>query len=148
MRDEELILRFFAFHVKKLKSYRTPLKHWLNDIAQDGRRYSDVEVQKLGTAWRSTINNCLKIFSPEECFRRLPLTTKVVNRALMDRTMQSLSEVNGQTAQRIRRQFRRRYMDILKNDEFEDLTRKSVDHKSRTKWRFGMWKAHVTSGLL
>ena len=36
MRDEELVLRFIAFHVHGVDSYRTPQKHWLNDAAKAG----------------------------------------------------------------------------------------------------------------
>lgn len=36
LRDEELILRFYAFEMLGLKTYRTPLKHWLNDAAKKG----------------------------------------------------------------------------------------------------------------
>ena len=38
MRDEELALRFFAFRVHGLKSYRTPLKHWINAAVKYGRK--------------------------------------------------------------------------------------------------------------
>ena len=36
MRDEELILRFFALQLLGLESYNTPQKYWLNDAADQG----------------------------------------------------------------------------------------------------------------
>jgi hypothetical protein len=32
--DEEIILRFFAYQILGLKTYKTPLKNWLNDAAR------------------------------------------------------------------------------------------------------------------
>ncbi len=55
MRDEELILRFFAFHVYGLKTYRTPQKHWLNYVAMEGQEYSSERVAQLESVWKSTI---------------------------------------------------------------------------------------------
>ena len=40
MRDEELILRFFAFHLFGIDSYKTPQKHWLNEVADKGRGFA------------------------------------------------------------------------------------------------------------
>ena len=41
MRDEELALRFFAWALHGIESYRTPQKHWLNEVAKAGRRYPE-----------------------------------------------------------------------------------------------------------
>lgn len=44
MRDEELALRFFAFQLHGVESYRTPQKHWLNDAAKQGRSYPEGKI--------------------------------------------------------------------------------------------------------
>ena len=148
MRDEELILRFFAFHILGLDGYRTPQKNWLNDVASGGRGYSNEEIERLASVWRRAIRNCLLVFDPNECFRRLPLNGRqVINRALMDLTMYSLKGVRKNVVEKKATEFYRRYTALIKDDEFADLITRSIDHKSRTMRRFELWSERVTSGL-
>lgn len=150
LRDEELILRFFAFYIGGVGSYRTPQKHWLNDAAKEGRKFTEQKTGELRNAWQHAIHNCLLVFPPEECFRRLPLGSrpKVINRALMDLTMMSLVQVPSEDVVKVKSEMYDRYVGILQNEEFLDLISKSVDHKSRTLRRFALWNEHVTSGIL
>ena len=148
MRGEELILRFFAFYLHGLESYRTPQKRWLNDAATKGRGYSDAEISRLHQVWENTLYKCLLVFKPLECFRRLPLTERpVVNRALMDLTMSSLVNVSEDTVKQNAEEFYRRYLSILTTEEFHDLITRSVDHKSRTLRRFELWSEIVMPDL-
>ena len=148
MRDEELILRFFAFYIHKLESYRTPQKRWLNDAADLGRNYSPECIESLASTWKNAIKNCLLIFQPSECFRRLPLTKRqVVNRALMDLTMSTLADIPGEEVQKVSETFHKRYTLLMQNGEFEDLITRSVDHKSRVLRRFEIWSNEITEGL-
>lgn len=139
MRDEEIVLRFFAFHIGGLKSYRTPQKHWLNDAAKAGRKYGPAKIQALRTDWEEAIDVSLCWFSPEECFRRLDSSSKVINRALFDLVMKTASEVSPDGAPDCRKAIRKQYIKILKNEEFNDLISRAVDHTKRTKRRFEMW---------
>ena len=148
MRDEELILRFLAFYTRGLDSYKTPQKHWLNQAANEGRKYSREHTERLASIWKSTIDKCLLIFQPDECFRRLPLKkNQVVNRALMDLTMASVADVPIDDVRRKARIFYERYIDLLQDSEFEDLITRSIDHKSRTQRRFQLWSEIITSDL-
>jgi Protein of unknown function DUF262. len=141
MRDEELALRFFAFHEHGLTSYRTPQKHWLNDAAKQGRKYSNSKTKELHDLWNTTIEASLEWFEPRECFRRLPLQgSGVVNRALFDLVMISAARVGPRRARKVRKSFRSKYQALLtKNDEFNDLISRAVDHTKRTKRRFEIW---------
>jgi len=149
MRGEELILRFFAFHTLGIEGYRTPQKHWLNDMAKAGMTYSPDQIQQYDRLWKSTIDKCLLIFEPNECFRRLPLARPkmVINRALMDLVMSSLSAIQADRVEQIGPEFRNRYMAIVGNEEFDDLITRAIDHKSRTLRRFELWRQHVLDGL-
>ena len=149
MRDQELILRFFAFNIKGVDGYRTPQKHWLNEVAEDGQRIADVQIAVYRDLWKKTIDNCLLVFPPDKCFRRLPASkSKVINRALMDLTMDTLSRVSSDKAQEIAEPLRERYSRLFSDNDFLDLISKSVDHTSRTKRRFSIWHDMVTYGLL
>lgn len=148
MRDEELILRYFAFYNFGLDGYSTPQKRWLNDMASTGRDYSEREINELTSLWEKTIRNCLTIFEPHECFRRLPLTKRqVINRALMDLTMYSLSNVPKSVVEGNAELFYRRYIELVNDGEFADLITRSIDHKSRTRRRFELWSERVMDGL-
>ena len=148
MRDEEMILRFFAFYILGQESYETPQKNWLNKAADHGRGFTGEEIQSLASVWKNTIDNCLLIFRPEECFRRIPTTKRhVVNRALMDLTMVSLIGVPSPDVERESSSFYDRYEALLKDEEFEDLIARSIDHKSRMQRRFELWSNNITIGL-
>lgn len=148
MRDEELILRYFAFQTLGLESYNTPQKYWLNDAADEGRNYDAQTIEALALRWKHTMEKCLVIFEPEECFRRIPIAKRhVVNRALMDLTMYSLTKVPTDAVKRSSGEFYRRYTELLQQSEFEDLITRSIDHKSRTHRRFELWSEEVISGL-
>lgn len=148
MRDEELILRFFAFQILGLASYKTPQKRWLNEAADRGRDYSSEQINSLDKEWRHTIRNCLIIFDPHECFRRLPLERRqVINRALMDLTMYSLAGVPADVVEANAKLYYQRYTGIVQDEEFAELITRSIDHKSKTMRRFGMWSKRVTGDL-
>jgi hypothetical protein len=141
MRDEELALRFFAFLVHGIDSYRTPQKHWLNDAAKEGQKYSAIQIQALKVKWEHSINTSLSWFDSKECFRRDPTSrTKVLNRALFDLIMLQASKLAPDVALLHRDLFRERFSALLKNDEFKDLISRAVDHTKRTKRRFEMWR--------
>jgi len=140
MRDEELVLRFFAFHIGGLSSYRTPQKHWLNDAAKAGRRYPPERIEDLKLVWTRAIDTALTWFEPSECFRR-PSDGKVraVNRALFDLTLHAATSTTPLGAESSRNQFRSCYAELLSSDEFLDLVSRAVDHTSRTVRRFKLW---------
>jgi len=149
MKGEELILRFFAFHLGGVNSYKTPQKHWLNDIADMGRKFNQEKIDALENAWVGALEKSLLIFKSNECFRRLPLdrSKSVINLALMDLTMTSLAKMSKDKVRNISTIYYEQYIKILKNDEFSDLITRAVDHKTRTLLRFKLWNEIVIENL-
>ena len=145
LRDEELILRFFAFDILGLKTYRTPQKNWLNDAAKAGQKYSARKIKLLLDRWHDTIDTCLVWFDEKECFRRE--ATKPLNRALFDLVVNAAKDLPDGKAKAIKKQFRAAYAALEQNDEFQDLISRAVDHTSRTKRRFEIWNEKMT-GIL
>ncbi len=144
MRDEELALRFFAWQLQGVETYRTPQKHWLNDAAHAGQSYSAAKISELRAMWEGAINNSLIWFDPLECFRRWPVQRyRTINRALFDLTMCTAAIVSPDTAKAVRSSFRAEYERLLRNVEFEDLISRAIDHTRRTKRRLQIWKDHV-----
>lgn len=145
LRDEELILRFFAFHIDGLGSYRTPQKRWLNDVAENGRHYTDDRLAELERTWKRAIDKSLILFPPRACFRRVDREGKrqVVNRALMDLIMTTMAEKPRATVERQASEFRRHFGLLFEDEEFQDLIGRSIDHKSRTHRRFEIWNERL-----
>lgn len=141
MRDEELLLRFFAFHIGGLEQYRTPQKHWLNEVAKSGRKYPDKKIEELRNVWSTALNNSLLWFSPEECFRSsIDAPPKAINRAVFDLVTQTAVNTTPEAAKKSRPKLRRKLGSLLADDEFQDLISRSVDHTKRTKRRFELWE--------
>lgn len=144
MRDEELVLRFFAFHTHGIKSYRTPQKHWLNDAAKAGMKYDQPEIEKLRNVWQGAIDTSLTWFDPSECFRRLPVgKSRAINRALFDLTTYTATKFKPNDAAALRKDIRREYQNLVKSAEFDDLISRAVDHTKRTKRRFELWEKAI-----
>ncbi|WP_249605173.1 DUF262 domain-containing protein [Chromobacterium sp. IRSSSOUMB001] len=137
MRDEELILRFFAFKIKGIENYKTPQKHWLNEVAKDGRKLSTEEVNQFKEKWDRAIQNSLIWFNEKTCFRRPG--AKVINRALFDLIMDFAERNSTALAQSSKNDFLEKYRQIIANEEFQDLISRAVDHTSRTRRRFKLW---------
>lgn len=149
MRDEELVLRFFAFHIHGFESYKTPQKNWLNFAADAGRSYTKEMINELQDVWEKSINNSLAWFSPTECFRRqiCKEKTTAINRALFDLVMYSASKIDFDTAKIKREQVRDKFNDLLKQDEFIDHISRAVDHKKRTNRRLELWNKYIGAVL-
>lgn len=141
LRDEEIILRFFAFQLLGLDSYRTPLKFWLNDAAKFGRKMSVAEVIRLKTIWEFALTNSVLLFPENMAFRRPG--SRAINRALFDLAMSTASSLSGPPSDAGRALFQLSLDSLLNNDEFSDLISRSVDHVKRTKRRFEIWQAAI-----
>lgn len=145
MREEELILRFFAFYIEGVETYRTPQKYWLNSVAKAGMKFTESRIEELRQAWMSTMENCNVWFSPKECFRRP--NGKIVNRALFDLICRSASKITNAQALSIKSEFLAKFDHLLRDAEFVDLISRAVDHTSRTRRRFQLWDENF-QGLL
>lgn len=145
MRGEELILRFLALYMDGWDQYRTPQKHWLNEFARKGRNFTPERIALLSEAWKQTIENCLLVFAPNECFRRYLGDEKrsVINRSLMDLVMTSFAGREPQTVRAISCEFRKGYTEILGDKEFQDLIDRSSDHRLRTLRRLEIWNERL-----
>jgi hypothetical protein len=147
LRDEELILRFFAFYVNGLDSYRTPQKHWLNDLAKEGRSYSEDRIGELGEVWKRAVSNCLIVFPPQDCFRRVDHDGKrrVINRALMDLVMTTMAGRDESLVQERKDNFLKQYRELFNDETFLDLISRAIDHKKRTLKRFEIWNDRLVT---
>ncbi len=138
MRDQELVLRYFSFQELKLSSYSTPLKVWLNRMAQNARSYEEDKIENLKNKWNNMISVAIIVFDHKECFRRE--RGGLINKALFDLLSSTFSEISEECALNNKSDIRGSYYSLLKNEEFDDLISRAVDHKSRTLRRFELWE--------
>lgn len=140
MKDEELILRYFAFKLKGIGTYRTPQKFWLNDAANHYKKIADTELQSLKNDWKRGVRNSVAIFG-NQAFRRAGDGTRSqpINKALVDLNMLTLSKISLERAKEVSERYQELELELLNDQEFDDLIARSVDHVSRTKRRFQLW---------
>lgn len=138
MRDEETILRYFAFRNLGLDSYRTPLKNWFNDAAQFDQNSGPDRLKELNDDWENMLKVSTALFAPLECFRRPK--SKLINKSLFDLVSFTARHIDLAQAVDNRARFRRDYFDLIQTEEFEDLISRAVDHKKRTERRFEIWR--------
>lgn len=141
LRDEELVLRFFAYNELGLSTYRTPLKHWLNDASKAGRKFPNEKIEELRGLWRNAIEVSLIWFDAEECYRRP--SSKALNRALFDLISQTAKRIDPTIARKVRGAVRAAFDTLLNDEEFVDLISRAVDHKKRTDRRFELWNQEL-----
>ena len=146
LRDEELILRFFAYHNLGLATYRTPLKHWLNDAAKAGRKYSAAAIGEQRAIWDNALANAIAWQGAKGVFRRPE--GRSINRALFDLVMWTAKKVAPGEASNLAHDFNQLFLAIMDDEDFTDLIGRAVDHKSRTIRRFDMWISNVERPLL
>ena len=146
MKDEELILRYFAFKINGLSTYRTPQKFWLNSVADSGQSMNEAILDELRADWLRGLGNCIEIFG-EECFRRPKESGKrqPINKALVDLNLLTLSSVQSVDAKKMGPKYRLIQNKLLENVEFSDLIGRAVDHKSRTDRRFSLWNEAMSA---
>ena len=119
LRDEEVILRFFAFHEQGLNSYKTPQKHWLNEAAKAGRRYSAEKIADLETVWKRAIRKFAHLVRSKRLFWRPG--SRAINKALFDLVAAFAKRFDAEAARAVRDRFRWTYFKLMEDEEFSDL---------------------------
>ncbi len=139
-RDVELVLRFFAFKIYGVDKYRSPLKNWLNDLAKEGRNFGEQKIERCFEDWDLMLTNMSSWFSPRECFRRKGKS--LLNRGIFDLMSQVAVNYTSGEPEAVRAAVRQAYYDALDDENYLEVTSKSIDHKSRTISRFSIWDSY------
>ncbi len=125
MRDQELILRFFALYFWSDK-YSDPMKQFLNKFMSHNKNlnvYSDAELMQLFVGTIETIERCIgyKVFKPQ----------KTLNAAVFDSIMVGIAK-RLETGQIINcSSLKDAYNTLLKNSDFATATERATGNKER-----------------
>jgi hypothetical protein len=127
LKDQELILRFFAF-LYDAERYKRPMKEFLNDFMGRNRHLAELNVDTLKTDFQRTIDLLTSALTPTELFRP---GGRAINAAVFDAVMVG-------TAQRVKAdedpgvaEISAAYQDLLKDEAFiQAYTRATADEAS------------------
>lgn len=134
LKDNELILRFLAFLLER-SSYKRPFRGFLDGFAARHRVVTLEERSRFTTVFASTIasvKNALgrSAFRPENA----------MNAAVFDAVMVTLAERFEAGNQLDSDAIKRKYAELMKDEEFNDVFRRSTADEDRLQKRFHLAK--------
>jgi hypothetical protein len=129
MRDQELILRFFAFYYNS-ENYETPMKEFLNRFMARNRDLSKYSGESLGALFNQSISTIYSAVG-KRAFR----PSRAINIAVFDAVMVGLTRrLNARTPPSIAT-VKTSYDLLLANQDFLDITQHSTGHPTNVEKR-------------
>jgi hypothetical protein len=132
MRDQELILRFFAFYYN-LPNYRTPMKEFLNKFMAWNRYLARIPAARLTALFSATITLIFDALG-KQAFRPV----RSLNTAVFDSVMVGVGKRLTASAAPSASGVRTAYQRLVENDEFILMTQHSTGHPTNVERRFEM----------
>lgn len=132
MRDQELILRFFAFYYNA-QNYETPMKEFLNKFMARNRDLTKYSGESLNSLFKQSIAIIYKAVG-KRAFR----PSRAINIAVFDAVMVGitcrLQKGNVPSIDGVRSS----YESLLSNEEFLEVTQHSTGHPTNVKSRLDL----------
>jgi hypothetical protein len=113
MRDQELILRFFALYYE-LDNYSKPMKEFLTNFTNDTRKGDEVRLSQMRKTFANVTQTILEVFGTKAL---KPL--KTVNAAQCDSIMYGVAKRLDQGPIIDKVELKRKYDELLANQEFK-----------------------------
>jgi hypothetical protein len=129
MRDQELILRFFAFYFHG-QSYTAPMKEFLNRFMAWDRNLNRIPGEVLHTLFTRTIGLVYEAIG-KQAFR----PSRAINTAVFDAVMVGIARRLSTGNLASLASLRSIYADLLANEKFLDITQHSTGHPSNVEAR-------------
>jgi hypothetical protein len=129
MRDQELILRFFAFYFNSNK-YDAPMKEFLNKFMAGNR---DLTKFPKGTLHQLFTNSIAAIYGAVG--RRAFRPSRAINTAVFDAVMVGIAKRLERGAISSLPDLRIRYSELLSNEKFLEITQHSTGHPTNVDQR-------------
>lgn len=135
MADEEFLLRFFALRAG-LKTYRPPLKKFLNEYMLENQEASKATLDRHRRLLLSTIERIHTVFD-SRAFKVTDRKGKIIerapNRALFDAQMLAFSWASSKTDfEKKRSAIVRQFASLYRDDEFMDTISLATGDRTRT----------------
>ena len=132
MRDQELILRFLAFYYEAAK-YKSPLVSFLNSFMGRHKILSPQEAAAMSKVFSDTIQTIHKAIGTS-AFRPI----RALNAAVFDSVMVGLARRLERGPVSDYKEFKIKYDELLKNQQFLDACGRGTAGEERVKTRIGL----------
>lgn len=131
MRDDELVLRFFAMHDTYL-TYQAPLSRFLNHYSVNKRDSLDeIEKQRLTVLFETTVDKVSGVFTDHAFRTHTDVWETQINRALFDAVMLVFSKLPPQKLIAMSGQINQALISLCSNQEFlVAISRSTADRGS------------------
>jgi hypothetical protein len=129
MRDQELILRFFAFYYNA-SGYETPMKEFLNKFMARNRDLSKHSGEQLSSLFTESIATVYKA-AGKRAFR----PSRAINTAVFDAVMVGVAKRIEKGAISSFSELSSKYYELLANDRFLEITQHSTGHPTNVEER-------------
>jgi len=131
LRDIEIILRFFAF-LEWESRYTPPMKHFLNLYMEENRECSDQELVEKAAIFEKTVECIFSSLGPKPFQNK-----KGFNVAVFDSVATSIAKRLKEGTVLSQAETKRVYLDLLKNEVFEQGYTTSTANPENIRKRFG-----------
>jgi hypothetical protein len=129
MRDQELILRFFAFYFNDQK-YKAPMKEFLNKFMAGNRELAKIPGETLHSLFTESIHTVHSAIG-----RRAFRPSRAINTAVFDAVMVGLTRRLATGIPISSEGLRTVYANLLSNEKFLDITQHSTGHPTNVEAR-------------
>jgi hypothetical protein len=132
MRDQELILRFFAFFFNE-QNYKAPMKEFLNNFMAWNRNLTKVPGEKLFGLFSETLGSIYSAIG-KQAFR----PSRAINTAAFDSIMVGVARRLATGAPVSVESLKTVYFSLLSDEEFLEITQHSTGHPTNVERRIQM----------
>lgn len=129
MRDQELILRFFAFYFNQT-NYKPPMKEFLNKFMAGNRELKRISGESLHALFANTIAIVHKAIG-NRAFR----PSRTINTAVFDSVMVGIARRLSTHPSLSSDDVKRIYYDLISHESFLEITQHSTGHPSNVESR-------------
>jgi len=141
-KDQELILRFFAFRYS-LDEYRRPMKEFLNEFMGRHRHLAELDAADLKSEFEGVISLLSEAVTPEVLFRP---GGKAINAAVFDAMTVAASHlVRGGKEANLER-IRQAYHELLEDEQFQTSYSRATADEASVRRRIQMATAAFVGG--
>jgi len=130
LKDQELILRFFAFY-DSLPSYKRPLKSFLNRYMESRKAIGDSESQELSARFRAMAELVVRALG-KEAFR----PERALNTAVFDAVSVAIARRQNSGARLDAAAVQQAYKNLLAKEDFKSLYSRATADEENVKERF------------
>lgn len=143
--NEEMILRYFALQ-SDLKDYEGNLTKYLDGYMEKNQNLSNEEIDNLRNDFNTTLNKCLKVFTPDNIFRDTTNNRSKQGLIYYDLLMWYFRQLPDDVIDENKEEIKQSFEELCQSDEFKKTKTSSLQKKESILARRKLFKESL--GLL